>query len=448
MDQILLNNNFFGKHRNFFFKKLNKMDKIKLNIISFGKHEFFFLFNSFLICLNRLFFRLAPFLIRSFSNFSMGDKNKDSSIEKMKTFSHKNTTQNQYLQENKKQSSKQASLRKKKEGQNKSIKGSDLKENRKKSPRQGQLKGKGLENTTPPKSPSKGPDLKENKKHIPRQGQIKGKGLENNTPPKGPSKGPDLKENKKDFPRQGSVIDRWLGNGKPTKGLDLQENGKKATDQSKINGKELGDRNSPRGQSLEENRIRSRQQPNSKGKGSVHQNSPKGQNLQENKNQVSDPSSLVVKFTNLLMVDGKKTQSLSTLSKSLKLFKKYIEDLTLDDQIKQNSINTKKTESTLNYLHQAVLNIKPSLEVRKKKISGIMRQIPAIPSSNRKETLGIRWIIESARKRKKKNYKPFHQCLAEELLDAFQSQGEPYKRKQALHKTAEGNRTYIRHRWW
>ena len=382
MDGILLNNNFFGKHKKFFFKKLNKIDGIKLNIISFGKHEFFFLFYSFVISLIRIFFRLAPFLIRSFSNFDIGGKSKDSSIEKIKRISHKNTTQNQHLQENKKQPSKQANLGVKKGVQKKSIKGSDLKENKKDSLHQGPLKCKGL------------------------------------------------------------------GGSKPPKGLDLQGNGKKATDQSKINGKELGDKNSPKGQSLQENRTRSRQQANSKGKGLVHQNSPKGQNLQENKNPVSDPSSLVVKFTNLLMVDGKKTKSLSTLSKSLKLFKKYVEDLTLDDQIKQNSINTKKTQSTLNYLDQAVLNVKPSLEVRKKKISGIMRQIPAIPSSNRKETLGIRWIIESARKRKKKNYKPFHQCLAEELLDAFQSQGEPYKRKQALHKTAEGNRTYIRHRWW
>ena len=362
----------------------------------------FFLFNSFLICPIRIFIRLAPFVIRSFSNFTMGGKNKDSSIEKIK---------------------KRFMIKKKKNM--KSNKGSDLKENRKNSP------------------------LAKRAKRY--QGPLKGKGLGDTTPPKVPSKERDLKENKKDSPlasRQGSVIHRWLGNSKPPKGLDLQENGKKATDQLKINGKELGDRNSRRGQSLQENRMRSRQQANLKGKGSAHQNSPKGQNLQENKNQVSDPSSLVVKFTNLLMVDGKKTQSLSTLSKSLKLFKKYVEDLTLDDQIKQNSINTKKTQSTLNYLHQAVLNVKPSLEVRKKKISGIMRQIPAIPSSNRKETLGIRWIIESARKRKKKNYKPFHQCLAEELLDAFQSQGEPYKRKQALHKTAEGNRTYIRHRWW
>lgn len=77
-----------------------------------------------------------------------------------------------------------------------------------------------------------------------------------------------------------------------------------------------------------------------------------------------------------------------------------------------------------------------------------MRQIPAVPSSKRQETLGIRWIIESARKRRKKNDKPFFQCLAEELLDAFQNQGEPYKRKQALHRTAEANRIYIRHRWW
>lgn len=157
---------------------------------------------------------------------------------------------------------------------------------------------------------------------------------------------------------------------------------------------------------------------------------------------------IIVKFTNLLMVDGKKSKALSTLSKSLKFFKKNVKDLSCHDQFLQNSPNSKNKNSMLNYLDQAVTNVKPCLEVRKKKISGIMRQIPAVPSSKRQETLGIRWIIESARRRRKKNYKPFFQCLAEELLDAFQNQGEPYKRKQALHRTAEANRIYIRHRWW
>ena len=157
---------------------------------------------------------------------------------------------------------------------------------------------------------------------------------------------------------------------------------------------------------------------------------------------------IIVKFTNLLMLDGKKSKALSILCKSLKFFKKNIKNLSCQNQFLKNSPKTKNKNSMLNYLDQAVTNVKPCLEVRKKKISGIMRQIPAVPSSKRQETLGIRWIIESARRRRKKNYKPFFQCLAEELLDAFQNQGEPYKRKQALHRTAEGNRFYIRHRWW
>ena len=278
-------------------------------------------------------------------------------------------------------------------------------------------------------------------------------------------KGADLPENKKNFNPQPKGGSRSLRNQseaekKPTKGQEphhsprQQEKKKESAEQPNLPSKEWREKHSPKAQEpprwprQEERKKESAKPPNLPGKKLGHKNSPKGQDLPENENPGANPNSLAVKFTNFLMQDGKKTKALSTLSKSLKLFKKYVENLLYDDQVKQNLVNTQNNKSTLDYLHQAVVNIKPSLEVRKKKISGIMRQIPSFPSSRRKETLAIRWIIEFARKRKKKNSKPFHQCLAEELLDAYQSQGDGYKRKQALHKTAESNRTYMRHRWW
>jgi small subunit ribosomal protein S7 len=193
---------------------------------------------------------------------------------------------------------------------------------------------------------------------------------------------------------------------------------------------------------------RNKKQYNNILKGSMQRNITKNSIFQEKIMGQAGENKIIIKFTNLLMLHGKKSKALSTLCNSLKFFKKNIKDLSCNDPFLQNSTKTKNKNSMLNYLDQAVSNVKPCLEVRKKKISGIMRQIPAVPSLKRQETLGIRWIIESARKRRKKNYKPFFQCLAEELLDAFQNQGEPHKRKQALHRTAEANRIYIRHRWW
>ena len=156
----------------------------------------------------------------------------------------------------------------------------------------------------------------------------------------------------------------------------------------------------------------------------------------------------IEKFRNMLMRDGKKSKACATLFKSLKLFKTHLEGMSVQEEFIQKLAETENNNYTVHCLQEAVENVKPSLEVRKKKISGIIRQIPAVPSKNRQESISIRWIIESARKRKKKSSKPFFHCLAEEFIDAYKKQGEPYKRKQALHKTAEANRIYIRHRWW
>ena len=104
--------------------------------------------------------------------------------------------------------------------------------------------------------------------------------------------------------------------------------------------------------------------------------------------------------------------------------------------------------STLSYLGRAISNIEPSLEVRKKKIAGITRQIPCVVSKVRGERLAIRWIINSARDRVKKRGKGLAYCLAEELVDAYYKRGEPRQRRDSLHKVAESNRSFLRYRWW
>ena len=156
----------------------------------------------------------------------------------------------------------------------------------------------------------------------------------------------------------------------------------------------------------------------------------------------------IKKFRNMLMRDGKASKAYTTLFKSLKLFRTYIEKMSVQEEFIQKLAETESSNYIVHCLQQAVENIKPCLEVRKKKISGIIRQIPAMPSKKRQEKVSIRWIIESARKRKKKTSKPFFHCLAEEFLDAYKKQGEPYRRKKALYDIAEANRIYIRYRWW
>lgn len=104
--------------------------------------------------------------------------------------------------------------------------------------------------------------------------------------------------------------------------------------------------------------------------------------------------------------------------------------------------------SALSCVNRAISNVEPSLEVRKKKIAGITRQIPCVVSKARGERLAIRWIINSARDRVKKRGKGLAYCLAEELIDAYYKRGEPRQRRDSLHKAAESNRSFLRYRWW
>lgn len=101
-----------------------------------------------------------------------------------------------------------------------------------------------------------------------------------------------------------------------------------------------------------------------------------------------------------------------------------------------------------NTLYQAVENVKPYLELRRVRKGGTTYQVPAIVSQKRQERLAIKWIIESAEKRKKKSNNTFSNCLVSEILDAFNKTGQPKQRRDEQLKIAEFNRAYTRYRWW
>ena len=104
--------------------------------------------------------------------------------------------------------------------------------------------------------------------------------------------------------------------------------------------------------------------------------------------------------------------------------------------------------SLLSCLEFAVKNVEPSLEVRKKKIAGITRQIPCTVPKARGEGLAIRWIISAAQGKRRKEGKAFSKSLAEELVNAYYKRGEPRQKRDSLHKVAESNRSFLRYRWW
>lgn len=134
-------------------------------------------------------------------------------------------------------------------------------------------------------------------------------------------------------------------------------------------------------------------------------------------------SMLASKIINKIMLDGKKTTAQAIFYTALDLASKKLPDA--EDQVE---IFTK-----------AVENIKPSVEVRSKRVGGANYQVPREVKRNRQQSLAIRWFIDNARKKKGK---PMAERLAEEMVDAYNGSGASVSWKENVHKMAEANKAY------
>ncbi|QDU68843.1 30S ribosomal protein S7 [Engelhardtia mirabilis] len=142
--------------------------------------------------------------------------------------------------------------------------------------------------------------------------------------------------------------------------------------------------------------------------------------------QEPDPkfgSMLATKVINKLMQDGKKTTAQAIFYDALDLASKKLPDA--EDQVE---IFTK-----------AIDNIRPTVEVRSKRVGGANYQVPREVRRNRQQSLAIRWLIDNCRKKKGK---PMAIRLADELVDAFQGTGASVSQKETVHKMAEANKAY------
>lgn len=133
------------------------------------------------------------------------------------------------------------------------------------------------------------------------------------------------------------------------------------------------------------------------------------------------------KFINCLMMDGKKSIAESIVYKAL---------ATLEEKIEE--------KNGIEIFDDAIKNIKPQLEVKSRRVGGSTYQIPVEVRDSRKLTLAIRWIIGASRKRNEKSMK---ECLANELLDAFNNRGAAVKKKEDTHKMADANKAFAHYMW-
>ncbi|OEJ99570.1 30S ribosomal protein S7 [Roseivirga misakiensis] len=135
---------------------------------------------------------------------------------------------------------------------------------------------------------------------------------------------------------------------------------------------------------------------------------------------------LVTKFVNYLMVDGKKSIAYNTFYKAMDI---------VEERTGENGLETWK---------KALSNIMPSVEVKSRRVGGATFQVPIEVRPNRKTSLGIKWMIMFARKRGEKT---MTEKLAGEVIAASKGEGAAVKKKDDTHRMAEANKAFSHFRF-
>ena len=135
---------------------------------------------------------------------------------------------------------------------------------------------------------------------------------------------------------------------------------------------------------------------------------------------------VLTKFMNNLMIDGKKSVAERIVYSAME------------------RIQAKVKRAPIDMFHEALDNIKPSIEVRSRRVGGATYQVPVEVRTERREALAIRWLIIAARKR---NENTMEERLAGELLDAVNGRGTAVKKREDTHKMADANKAFSHYRW-
>lgn len=154
-------------------------------------------------------------------------------------------------------------------------------------------------------------------------------------------------------------------------------------------------------------------------------------------------SELLAKFINVLMVSGKKSiaetvvyGALDVMEERLKRTKKAEDD--------DSGRSTAGASAVLRCFESALDNIRPSVEVRSRRVGGATYQVPVEVRSERSVALGMRWLVNAARARGEKG---MMLRLAGELMDAVDNKGAAVKKREETHRTAKANQAFAHFRW-
>jgi SSU ribosomal protein S7P len=135
---------------------------------------------------------------------------------------------------------------------------------------------------------------------------------------------------------------------------------------------------------------------------------------------------IVTKFVNKIMLDGKKGVAESIIYNAFSI------------------IQEKTGKDPIEVFETALKNVMPVLEVKARRVGGANYQVPIEVRADRRQTLGIRWLVNFSRKRSEKT---MQEKVAGELMDAANNTGGSIKKKDETHKMAEANKAFAHYRW-
>ena len=144
---------------------------------------------------------------------------------------------------------------------------------------------------------------------------------------------------------------------------------------------------------------------------------------------VVDPkykSVIIPKLINSIMYDGKKISAEKIVYEALE------------------KIRTKSKDEPITVFNDAINNVRPTVEVRSRRVGGATYQVPVEVKTKRSQALALRWLIDASRKRKDKK---MSDKLFNEIYDAYQNKGSAIKKKEDTHKMAESNKALAHFRW-
>jgi len=138
---------------------------------------------------------------------------------------------------------------------------------------------------------------------------------------------------------------------------------------------------------------------------------------------------LLTKLVNRCMKDGKKSTAEKQVYKAFELIKEETQ------------------KDPLKVFSDALKNVKPAMEVRARRVGGAAYQIPVPVRGPRKESLAIRWLIQSARAKSNSEFHTFSEKLARELIDASNNEGTAVKKRLDTEKMADANKAFSHFKW-